>query len=146
MNESIQAIKAIVNPTNNTPIICDVKACFEPDVPSSTFANADAGISAALLPESWMNALRECFKERYQTTSKVLDLSSLHTDLTLLNRGYFIPLNKNIVFSSFLAILQENNARVGFSIKEFDILLLDLTPIVVITFGCTIQQNQNDAN
>ncbi|VDL53678.1 unnamed protein product [Hymenolepis diminuta] len=113
LNESIQAIKAIVNPTNNTPIICDVKACFEPDVPSSTFANADAGISAALLPESWMNALRECFKERFQTTSHVLDLSSLHTDLTLLNRGYFIPLNKNIVFSSFLAILQENNARLS---------------------------------
>nr|CDS25628.1 nuclear rna export factor 1 [Hymenolepis microstoma] len=113
MNESFQAIKAIVNPNTNTPIVSEVKACLEPDVPSSTMANPDAGISTAILPESWMNALRECFKERFQTTSNVLDLSSLHTDLTLLNRGYFIPLNKNIVFSSFLTILQENNARLS---------------------------------
>lgn len=76
-------------------------------------ANAKNAITATLLPEAWMAALRECFKERFQTTTNVLDLSSLHTDLTLLNKGYFIPLNKTVVFSSFVAILQENDAKVS---------------------------------
>lgn len=118
MSESIHSIKAIVNPNTNSPIVCDVKACLEPDVPASTMENSDARIAASLLPESWMAALKECFKERFQLATNILDLSSLHTDLTLLNRGYYIPLNKNIVFSSFIVILQENNAKVSLSLER----------------------------
>lgn len=105
-----KAIKGIINPATGAPIVCDIKPCSEPEVPTIS-ANANSGVAAPLLPDSWMAALRECFKERFQATTNTLDLSSLHTDLSLLNKGYFIPLNKTIVFSSFVAILQENNAK-----------------------------------
>ena len=93
--------------------MCHVKACLEPDVPGNSLVKSDVGIAASLLPEAWMAALKDCFKERFQITTNSLDLSSLHTDLGLLSRGYYIPLNKSIVLSSFIAILQENNARVS---------------------------------
>ncbi|KAL5964507.1 Nuclear RNA export factor 1 [Taenia solium] len=107
-----KALKGIANPVTGAPIVCDIKTCSEPEVPMIS-SNAKNAIAASLLPEAWMAALRECFKERFQTSTSVLDLSSLHTDLTLLNKGYFIPLNKTIVFSSFVSILQENDAKLS---------------------------------
>ena len=103
----------MVNPATGSAVVCDVRPCSEPEVPLPTVGAANAG--SGLLPEPWMNTLRECFKERFQVTSRVLDISSLHTDVSLLNKGYFIPLNKTVVFSSFIAILQENNAKVNCS-------------------------------
>ncbi len=80
-------------------------------VPGAPTVSTPSG--ANLLPAHWIDALRECFKERFQTTLRILDLSNLHNDLTLLNRGFYIPLDKTPVFSSFIAILQENNAQVN---------------------------------
>ena len=108
LSEAGGMIKSMVNPTTGSTLVCDVRPCNEPDVPLPA-----TGSGAGLLPEPWMNVLRECFKERFQATSRALDVSSLHTDISLLNKGYFIPLNKTIVFSSFIAILQENNAKVS---------------------------------
>nr|CDS21420.1 nuclear rna export factor 1 [Echinococcus granulosus] len=112
LGDYCKAIKSIINPVTGAPIVCDIKSCSEPEVPLAS-TNANNGVTGALLPEAWMAALRECFKERFQATTNVLDLSSLHTDLTLLSKGYFIPLNKTIVFSSFIAILQENDAKLS---------------------------------
>ncbi|VDD84209.1 unnamed protein product, partial [Mesocestoides corti] len=107
-----KAVNGIVNPNTGAPLVCDINPCREPEVPLNV-SDASAGSAPALLPSSWMDALRECFRERFQATTRVLDLSSLHTDLTLLSKGFYIPLDKTPVFSSFVAILQENNAQLA---------------------------------
>ncbi len=95
-----------MDPNLGKPIVCDLAEVKEPEVPSLDATNP-------ILPEEWVAALRQAFLERFQTTTRILDLSSLHTDSTLLSKGFYIPLNRTAVFSTFIAILQENNAVVG---------------------------------
>ena len=118
-------MRNIKNPTTGQPILCDCRPCREPEVPTRAQASGGGDESGAaplnLLPDTWMEALRECFKERFQATSRVLDLSSLHSDVTLLNKGFYIPLNRVIVLSSLVAILQENSAQVHTPNEEYSV-------------------------
>lgn len=93
------------DPNTDKVLSCDLTISREPDVPPREG-------DATTLPEHWAEALRQCFLERFQTATRILDLSSLHTDPTLLSKGFYMPLNRTPVFSTFLSILQENSAQV----------------------------------
>ncbi|KAL7053063.1 hypothetical protein AAHC03_026105 [Spirometra sp. Aus1] len=101
-----KATSTVMDPNSGKPIICDLSLVREPEMPPPS-----PGSQA--LPDLWTEALRQCFTERFQTTTRVLDLSSLHTDPTLLSKGLYIPLNRTSVFSTFVSILQENSAQLS---------------------------------
>uniref|UniRef100_A0A183T7K5 Nuclear RNA export factor 1 n=2 Tax=Schistocephalus solidus TaxID=70667 RepID=A0A183T7K5_SCHSO len=101
-----KATSTVMDPNSGKPIVCDLSLVREPEMPP-----LPAG--SQTLPDQWIEALRQCFTERFQTTTRVLDLSSLHTDPTLLSKGLYIPLNRTSVFSTFVSILQENSAQLS---------------------------------
>ncbi|KAF7233441.1 hypothetical protein EG68_11030 [Paragonimus skrjabini miyazakii] len=107
-----KALLTLRDPSDNKTIVGDITPVPEPRVPSapSNLSQGSAGLSNAL-PEAWMEALRRCFLERFQSVSRSLDLSSLHTDPALLSQGLYLPLNRAAVVHALVSILKDNAAQ-----------------------------------
>ncbi|KAF5398418.1 Nuclear RNA export factor 1 [Paragonimus heterotremus] len=109
-----KALLTLRDPSDNKTIVGDITPVPEPRVPSapSNLSQGSAGLSNAL-PEAWMEALRRCFLERFQSVSRSLDLSSLHTDPALLSQGLYLPLNRAAVVHALVSILKDNAAQLS---------------------------------
>ncbi|VDP92576.1 unnamed protein product [Echinostoma caproni] len=98
--------------TGKDQLVTDLTTVPEPRVPSCP-SNSTVLNIGSLFPDSWMEALRACFRERFQPTTRSLDLSSLHTEPTLLSQGLYLPLNRTSIVHAMISILKNNGAQVG---------------------------------
>ncbi|GAA47337.1 Nuclear RNA export factor 1 [Clonorchis sinensis] len=110
-----KALQSLRDPSDNKTFIGDITLVHEPRVPQSDTANlsSTSGELTYSLPDSWVAALRRCFVERFHAGTRNLDLSSLHTDPTLLSQGLYLPLNKTAVVHAMVNILKENAAKLS---------------------------------
>ncbi|KAA0189091.1 Nuclear RNA export factor 1 [Fasciolopsis buskii] len=110
-----KSLQSLRDPNNvRDQLITELAPVPEPRVPPSpSNPTTTAQNIGSLLPESWMEALRACFRERFQPATRSLDLSSLHTEPTLLSQGLYLPLNKSAVVHAMISILKENKAQLS---------------------------------
>ncbi|CAH8668306.1 unnamed protein product [Heterobilharzia americana] len=102
------------NPHEASQLITDVTIVPEPRVPCiSGKISGPESLNSTSLPETWVEALKQCFVQRYQPNTRSLDLSSLHTDPALLSQGLYLPLNKQVVVHALIAILKQNQAQLA---------------------------------
>ncbi|CAL8082644.1 unnamed protein product [Calicophoron daubneyi] len=109
-----KALQTLRDPIENKSLVGDISLVPEPRLPSSSNqAPSNYRDLNSALPEPWMDALRRCFLERYQPTTRTLDLSALHTDPTLLSQGLYLPLNRPAVVHALISILKDNGAQLA---------------------------------
>ncbi|TPP56747.1 Nuclear RNA export factor 1 [Fasciola gigantica] len=110
-----KSLQSLRDPNNGRDqLVTELTPVSEPRVPPSpSNPTPTAQNIGTLLPESWMEALRACFRERFQPTTRSLDLSSLHTEPILLSQGLYLPLNKSSVVHAMISILKENGAQLS---------------------------------
>ncbi|VEL32741.1 unnamed protein product [Protopolystoma xenopodis] len=112
--ECRKMVQSVRDPIEGKPLVIDLTVVPEPSVPSPNInQDANSEIIDSSLPTTWLEALQRCFVERFQATSACLDLSSLHTDPTLLSQGLYLPLNKSSVADALVNILRQNNAKLS---------------------------------
>ncbi|CAH8587689.1 unnamed protein product [Schistosoma turkestanicum] len=107
-----KSLQNLRDPSQNSQFITDVTIVPEPRVPSLSDKKNESP-NTSPLPETWIEALKQCFVQRYQPTTRSLDLSSLHTDPTLLSQGLYLPLNKQAVVHTLITILKQNQAQLA---------------------------------
>ncbi|CAH8873329.1 unnamed protein product [Trichobilharzia szidati] len=121
-------------------LITDITIVPEPRVPSiSDKMSRSESINSTPLPETWIEALKQCFVQRYQPNTRTLDLSSLHTDPDLLSQGLYLPLNKQAVVHALIAILKQNQAQLSVLNLSSNRLthLNAFSPLSSTSAGCT---------
>ncbi|VDO83479.1 unnamed protein product [Schistosoma mattheei] len=106
-----KSLQNLRDPSQGSQLITDITIVPEPRVPSSSDKRNESP-NTSPLPETWIEALKQCFVQRYQPTTRSLDLSSLHTDPVLLSQGLYLPLNKQAVVHTLITILKQNQAQV----------------------------------
>lgn len=107
-------MQSIHDPTSNILLGVDMSTVYEPRVSNVSNSSGSNGVPSSL-PIHWIDALRQCFLQRFQLNTRSLDLSNLHLDSSLLSQGLYLPLNRDVVVSALVNILRENKAQVSFS-------------------------------
>ncbi|CAH8667553.1 unnamed protein product [Schistosoma margrebowiei] len=107
-----KSLQNLRDPNQGSQLITDITIVPEPRVPSSSDKRNESP-NTSPLPETWIEALKQCFVQRYQPTTRSLDLSSLHTDPVLLSQGLYLPLNKQAVVHTLITILKQNQAQLA---------------------------------
>ncbi|KAH9592138.1 Nuclear RNA export factor, variant 3 [Schistosoma haematobium] len=107
-----KSLQNLRDPSQGSQLITDITIVPEPRVPSSSDKRNESP-NTSPLPETWIEALKQCFVQRYQPTTRSLDLSSLHTDPVLLSQGLYLPLNKQAVVHTLITILKQNQAQLA---------------------------------
>ncbi|VDQ06206.1 unnamed protein product [Trichobilharzia regenti] len=121
-------------------LVTDITMVPEPRVPSTSESKSSSeSTNSTPLPETWIEALKQCFVQRYQPNTRTLDLSSLHTDPDLLSRGLYLPLNKQAVVHALIAILKQNQAQLSVLNLSSNRLthLNAFSPLSSTSAGCT---------